>query len=491
VSGTTDASTPRGRPCSAQREGNVPPATPLDRHTGRVALATSDRAALADNSNAVDLQLASTAHPAGSRGAGWRPPPGGSGAGGASDVSPKRASGASEPDSEEGAFFTRYSVSKCSTRAACYDRPAWLREVGILTRSFRAERAMRHRGRARYMLDTGRRDLAKHHLKRADGQRRRFETVEECGTREVLYGCEDCGHQLGRSTARCSHHRLCIVCRGHRARRYRVRFRAARRRALETFEALRTKRGRRLDWRERMLTLTIPHSGDVRRDLKTLPRAWKLFRRWLWLFFEHEHRLDKELLSQVAFMRVTETTAGRKGDGHAHYHVYLHSPYIPHELIRHLWGKALRQLGYATPMRAIEKVLAEARSEFAAVQLRRVLASRRGAKQLLEEVEWPVIDIEEAYGDIERELVKYLVKDAELEEGAMKLISPALGALVYEGLEGLRTIATSRHFFENELTACACDQCGSTRIKRVLAKPPAEGEAAESPAASGEEASEA
>ena len=196
-----------------------------------------------------------------------------------------------------------------------------------------------------------------------------------------------------------------------------------------------------------MLTLTVPHSGDVRHDLRTLPRAWKRFRRWLWLFFKHEHRLDKELLGHVAFMRVTETTAGQKNDGHAHYHVYFHSPYIPHELARHLWGKALRQLGYDTPTRPIADVLAGARSEFSAAQLQRVLATRRGAKRLPEEVAWPVIDIEEAYGNIERELVKYLVKDAELEDGAMKLIQPELYARIYEGLEGLRTIATSRHFF--------------------------------------------
>lgn len=153
-------------------------------------------------------------------------------------------------------------------------------------------------------------------------------------------------------------------------------------------------------------------------------------------------------------------------------HVYFHSPYIPHELARHLWGKASEKLGYETPMRPIADVLAEASSEFAARQLRRVLATRRGAHRLPEQIAWPVVDIEEAYGNIESELVKYLVKDSEYEEGAMKLISPELYARIYEGLEGVRTIASSRGFFPNERGTCSCDQCGSTRITRSVSRTP-------------------
>lgn len=171
-------------------------------------------------------------------------------------------------------------------------------------------------------------------------------------------------------------------------------------------------------------------------------------------------------------MRVTEVTEGRKQDGHAHYHVYFRSPYIPHELARHLWGKALRKLGYSTPSRPLDRVLGDASTTFAAAQLKRVLVTKRGRKgRPLAEVEWPVVDIQEATGNVERELVKYLVKDAEMEGDRLQPIPAELFTRIYVGLEGLRAIATSRKLFQEEARSCACDECGSTRLTRVMAKP--------------------
>jgi hypothetical protein len=69
--------------------------------------------------------------------------------------------------------------------------------------------------------------------------------------------------------------------------------------------------------------------------------------------------------------------------------------------------------------------------------------------------------------------VKYLVKDVVVEDGSAGLIAPELYALIYEGLEGLRTIATSRKFFQDQGKDCFCEQCGSTRLKRVVAAPEA------------------
>jgi hypothetical protein len=197
-----------------------------------------------------------------------------------------------------------------------------------------------------------------------------------------------------------------------------------------------------------------------------------MFRRCLWIFFKREHRLDKELLGHLTYVRVTEVTGGRKGDGHAHYHAYFHSPYIPHELVRQLWGNALSSLGYATPARPIARVLAEAHGDFARAQLKRALVTRHGKQgRLLSEVRWPVLDLIEADRNVEQELVKYLVKDAELEDGKLKRIPEELHARIYEGLEGLRTIATSRKLFQDESRTCACDECGSTRLARTSAKP--------------------
>jgi Zn finger protein HypA/HybF involved in hydrogenase expression len=451
------------------RGGNVLPVTSLDRHTGRVALATSELPLFAENTNATDeATVGDPQHPAGSRVLNWRSPSAVEANGETSDDSVGAAAGSLST----GLFLRSYSESKCSNQTPLEHRSAWLSEVGVLTRPFRARRAMRHRGRARHMTDSGHYSCAEYHLMRAEGQMLRMTNVAACGEREVLFSCGDCGHQLRKAVAHCGHIRLCNVCRGKRARRYRLKIRAARRRVLDDAERSLRVRNHRGEWHERFVTLTIAHSGDVVRDLKTLPKAWKLFRRWLWLFFASEHRLDKELLKLIAFVRVTEVTAGQSNDGHAHYHVWLYCPYIPHEVARHLWGKALRKFGYIVPMRPVEDVIAEARTPFAAAQLRRTLVTRGGPKgRPLTETEWPVLDLKQAYGDVEAELVKYLVKDVVVEGGTTGMIDPELYARIYEGLEGLRTIATSRKFFQEDVKDCFCEQCGSTRLKRAVAKP--------------------
>jgi hypothetical protein len=155
------------------------------------------------------------------------------------------------------------------------------------------------------------------------------------------------------------------------------------------------------------------------------------------------------------------------------------SPYIPHELVRHLWGTALRKCGYEPPTRSIEEVLAE-HDGMRRAQLERVLVTRRGSRgKPLRVIDWPVVDVRMCHGDVENELVKYLVKDAEREGGELRLIDPVLYARVYQGLEGVRTIATSRHFFERSDRVCACEACGGTRIGRRVVKPSRTPEASE------------
>jgi hypothetical protein len=461
---------PRRRPLQAQREGNVAPLTTLDRHTGRVALGAADgaetrRAAATAGTKTERIASVGGAVP----GAGLQSntlPLWGRGVGQHNAAAEQPSDGAAEG----GSLFPRYSENKCSSQPRSPERAPWLAELKLRTRRFRAERSMRFRGRARLAFDRGEHSRARWNLQHAQGQQYRFETVNECGERELVVSCGDCGHEAHRLEARCGHFRLCVVCRGHRARRYRAMIRVARRRALDGTSKLRAGHHRSSHWRERFITLTMPHSGDVVRDLRVLPQAWRWFRRRLWLFFRHEHCLDSALLSRIAFVRVIEVTPGTANDGHAHLHVYALSPFTPHEVIRHLWGAALRGHGYATPRRALADVLAEAGSPKRRAQLERVLVTRRGPKGVpLSEVDWPVIDVRECRGNVENELVKYLVKDAELEHGKLNLIDPELYALVYEGLEGVRTVATSRHFFVKEDRLCACDQCGSARVTTRVA----------------------
>jgi hypothetical protein len=136
----------------------------------------------------------------------------------------KRPEGSASGDapaapSESGELILRsYSETKCPTQAGT--RQAWLREVEQGTKGFRAARALDHRGRARFALLVGNDQRAEWHYARANGQIERFDRVDGCGEREVVIGCGDCGHEMHRLQARCAQPRLCLSCRGHRARRY-------------------------------------------------------------------------------------------------------------------------------------------------------------------------------------------------------------------------------------------------------------------------------
>jgi hypothetical protein len=218
------------------------------------------------------------------------------------------------------------------------------------------------------------------------------------------------------------------------------------------------------EWRERFLTLTIPHSGDIERDVAAICVAWRPFRRRLWRFFAREHGLTKALLHELRFVRVLEVTPGQRDEGHAHLHVYLLCPYIPHEFARHAWGEALSTVGYKTPSKKLSHLLADLEADFRRQQLERVLKGRGG--QLPRNVYWPVVDLRECYGDVERELVKYLIKDAESKHGELGLIDAVLGARIYKALEGVRTIATSRGFMGPEDKRCTCTACGCPRFSR-------------------------
>jgi hypothetical protein len=79
-------------------------------------------------------------------------------------------------------------------------------------------------------------------------------------------------------------------------------------------------------WTKKLLTLTLPHSGDVRRDIATLPKVWRTFWKLTRLHLELDRGLSKAHVSQAVYLRVIEITAGRKNDGHAHMHVCLICP---------------------------------------------------------------------------------------------------------------------------------------------------------------------
>lgn len=131
---------------------------------------------------------------------------------------------------------------------------------------------------------------------------------------------------------------------------------------------------------------------------------------------------------------------------------------------------------YQSEARPLSRVLEEAGPERAG-QLKRLLIVRRGrSEQPLDPVPWPVLDIRECGAEIAAEFVKYLIKDAErASDGEIDLMDPQLFALIYEGIEGTRTVQTSPGFWVRGSRAAkkhSCAKCGATSVtattKRIV-----------------------
>ncbi len=270
--------------------------------------------------------------------------------------------------------------------------------------------------------------MARWHQGRARGQLERIERVEGCGSEHYELACKACGCVAeGEHERECSSWRYCVPCKGRRARRYRERFREGRAQWLS-----RCKRYER----ERFLTVTVPHSGlaaDVRILLKSWERFTRTLRRWL-------RRRGTPFLAYVRALEITPSDGG-----HAHMHAWIGSPYLPHAVLRVLWGRALSS-SYV-PVRPLCDVLAELKTERDRAELERVARWRGRARAF---IPWPILDIRAVHGDPADELVKYLLKDVEHGE----LIDPLLAANMVEASEGARVVASSRGYWVIPLRSC-------------------------------------
>lgn len=463
----------RGQPLRTRRAGSVAPLTTRDRHTGDADLASPD----ATGQTAADGSVGeSVATLAGSREEKWRTPREGSGEGRLNVGAARHTPAATESGPILSSYLMDNGPSQDRERRRrrgpdSFARREWEREVEAKTRFHRVARASHHMERAQEARRAGRSTTAVWHQTRGGKQLCRFDQVRDCGGEEVVMRCEACGHEVKRIEVRCGHFRICVHCRGARADRERFRFREARERALARAQHLLRAGIRGGRWSEKFLTFTVPHF-DVEQDIKLLPKAWRKFRKLLFEHLRSDRQVSERDMACVAYLRVLEVTAGRNSDGHAHLHVYLLAPYLPKEWLKHLWGEVLVGFGRSVPTAPLSEVLAAADGH--AAQLRRLLVTRRGAKgRALETVYRPVVHVEECYGDIENELVKYLVKDLERDEdGSEKLMDPALFARVYAGLEGVRTFHASARFWVSRKGSCKCGQCGSKQTTRERVSKP-------------------
>lgn len=331
------------------------------------------------------------------------------------------------------------------------------------------------------------------HRTRADGQRKKFETVRACGSETMLHRCSACALQGPKLLLTCGNHRLCLSCRAARVDKFQKRFAAGQKVHLQKvwndprkLQLNQQGPGGRLRyggvWREKFMTLTVPHSGRVRDDVRELQRAWPRFWRLVRAhidkdILQFESPSDREALAKlVAFCRVIEVTPGDDWKGHAHLHLWLVSPFIHHAVIAHFWGEALSQpyknmLTQAECIRSVDEIVEALPAERRryADQLRECFVTRRGKDGKPLTHAWaPVIDLRKvASGDMARELCKYLIKDGTRKDGQLEFIDPKLFAMIYAALEGSRAISTTRGLLVAPDSDCYCHDCGGVFMRWI------------------------
>lgn len=280
--------------------------------------------------------------------------------------------------------------------------------------------------------------LSPWHEARASSLAERWQRVAGCGALALMAQHED-----GRCVpieARCGDWRACHRCRAYRQWRLQrdgdVVARAARR--LYAPQLSRWYTGPEGRWSERMVTLTVPHSGSIAEDARLYREAWPRFLRRLNRHFSEQRGLPKnrskagkELSggrsSIVPWRRAVEVAS--TGEAHFHGHVWMLSPFVDQVMVHVWWGMALLESGLAEcrmPMKAWDET--GARDPRAHVWLGRP-----------SEVPWPVADVRggqmaDYVGKVG--LRDYVVKS----DGVKEALAPVHAANAYEALSGLRVV---------------------------------------------------
>lgn len=310
------------------------------------------------------------------------------------------------------------------------------------------------------------------HDRRARGLMHLEQRVRDCQQTDTFtLACPSCG-QVDDDSAeerpvRCATWRYCISCRGKRCSDARKRFEATQAHWRKEFH--REINGKYGAWGEKFLTLTTPHSGNAANDVAVVHQAWRVFSRSLRKWIEkHDARARRknspgQKRPSIPYVRVLEVT--RSDDGHAHIHAWLLAPFVPHYVLRVLWGKALagtRNVGTGAagfPVQPLGSVIAQceadAKTEWrrsrVEPQLRAIAKWARGKPMAY--VPWPIIDVRKA-DDCAAELVKYLTKDL---GPSGELMDPLEYANIVEACEGRRMMCASRHLWlERPKRSCPC-----------------------------------
>jgi len=237
-------------------------------------------------------------------------------------------------------------------------------------------------------------------------------------------------------------------------------------------------------WRESVLTLTYPDSGDPAADAEAIYAAWPRFIRRVRLHLVNRGS-NPRVANALPFLRVLEC-AGNEG-GHAHLHVWLVAPFIHHSILRSAWGRSLDEAAQSALVAAgavrqtsdllgcsVDEALAMPEKSLTWQQRDALDAARaRHDGRPLPTVLWPVVDIRKVTGDPANELIKYLVKDI-TKDG---LIDSLAFSRIFVALEGRRvTIASRKLWVTVEPSVCpSCDAVGA-----IVAEPVDKGATKES-----------
>jgi len=168
------------------------------------------------------------------------------------------------------------------------------------------------------------------HVARAEALGRTVaERIADCGRRKITMQNDMTGEVIERPIW--CRQRACPECAQRAAKR--LRWRCKRIIGATTTEERQQKRT------PVMLTFTVRHSGDLQADVRALASAWARWRA-SWAAYAAGRGWTRK---SFAYLRTLEVTAGKRKDGHAHWHVLAWLPeWIPYKAIQRWWRKALR-----------------------------------------------------------------------------------------------------------------------------------------------------
>ena len=268
------------------------------------------------------------------------------------------------------------------------------------------------------------------HFARAASLAQRWERIAQCGSLALMAAGP--GGRVVPIENRCGDWRACHRCRDRR--RWQLQrdgeIVAASARRVYARQIAKHYRGPEGRWSERMVTLTVPHSGSVATDAELYRAAWP---KWLRRLLRHlrERGVNavrgRGRVGLIPWRRACEVATTR--EAHFHGHVWLLCPFVDQVLLHVWWGQALIESGLPLE-RMPRRAWADVGPRDARVH---------GWLGFPDEVPWPVVDVRggDRSGYVAKVgLVDYVVKS----DGVKESLHPAHAANAYEALTGLRVV---------------------------------------------------